>query len=105
MRRTVISFLVSVPVLSEQTVVTEPSASTAGSLRVMALWRAICCTPMASVIVTSAGRPSGIAATAKPIAAEMSSWNGIPCRKRPISIMTAAIARITTVSTRPKSSS
>ncbi len=59
MRRTVISFLVSVPVLSEQTVVTEPSASTAGSLRVIALRRAICCTPIASVIVTSAGQALG----------------------------------------------
>jgi hypothetical protein len=96
---------VSVPVLSEQTVVTDPSASTAGSLRVIALCRAICCTPIASVIVTSAGSPSGIAATAKPMAAETSSANGIPCRKRPIMSMTAAIARMTSVSTRPKPSS
>ena len=78
--RTVISFLVSVPVLSEHTVVTEPSASTAGSLRVIAFRRAICCTPIASVIVTSAGRPSGIAATANPMVAEMSSGSGISCR-------------------------
>ena len=105
MRRTVISFLVSVPVLSEQTVVTEPSASTAGSLRVMALRRAICCTPIARVIVTSAGSPSGIAATAKPIVAEMSSSNGIPCTKRPIASMSTAMPRMTTVSILPKSSS
>ena len=53
-----------------------PSVSTAGSLRMMALRRAICCTPRASVIVTRAGRPSGIAATAKPIVAEIRSSNG-----------------------------
>ena len=80
MVRTVISFFVRVPVLSLQTVVTDPSASTAGSLRVMALRRAICCTPIARVIVTSAGRPSGIAATAKPIVAETSSGVGMSCR-------------------------
>ena len=59
MRRTVISFLVSVPVLSEQIVVTEPSVSTAGSLRVIALRRAICCTPMREGDRHERGQPLG----------------------------------------------
>ena len=69
MRCTVISFLVSVPVLSEQITVTEPSVSTAGRRRMMALRRAMRCTPMASTMVMMAGRPSGIAATAMPTVA------------------------------------
>ncbi|GMA25957.1 hypothetical protein GCM10025864_37160 [Luteimicrobium album] len=71
--RAVISFLVSVPVLSEQIVVTAPSVSTDGRRRVIALRRAICWTPSASVMVTSAGSPSGTAATANPIDADRSS--------------------------------
>ncbi len=66
---TVISLRVSVPVLSEQMTVTEPSVSTAGRRRMMALRRAMRCTPMASAMVMIAGRPSGIAATARPTAA------------------------------------
>ena len=69
MLSTIISLRVSVPVLSEQMTLTEPSVSTAGSRRMMALRRAMRCTPMASVIVMIAGRPSGIAATARPTAA------------------------------------
>ena len=69
MLRTVISFLVTVPVLSEQITVTEPSVSTAGRRRMMACRRAMRSTPIASVIVSTAGRPSGIAATASPTAA------------------------------------
>ena len=79
--RAVISFWVSVPVLSEQIVVTDPRVSTAAILRVMALRRAICCTPSARVMVTSAGRPSGTAATAKPMAAEISSSPWKSCTK------------------------
>ena len=59
---TVISLRVSVPVLSEQISDTDPSVSTAGRRRMMALRRAMRCTPIASVIVMIAGRPSGIAA-------------------------------------------
>ena len=62
--RTVISFLVRVPVLSEAITVAEPKVSTAGSLRTMALRRAIRRTPSARVVVTIAGKPSGTAATA-----------------------------------------
>jgi len=60
----VISFFVSVPVLSEHTVDTEPSVSTAGSLRTMAFLEAMLLTPSAMVMVTTAGRPSGMMATA-----------------------------------------
>ena len=65
MRRTVISFLVSVPVLSEQMKVVQPRVSTAGSLLTMALRLAMRCTPMARAPVTTAGRASGTAATAR----------------------------------------
>ncbi len=57
-------FSVRVPVLSEQMVVTEPSVSTAGNFRISALRFNIRCAPMASAIVTTAGKPSGTAATA-----------------------------------------
>jgi len=63
--RTVISFCVSVPVLSVQMTVAAPSVSTAASLRMMAPRFAIRCIPSASVIVVIAGSPSGIAATAR----------------------------------------
>ncbi len=66
---TVIWFSVSVPVLSEQMTVVLPSVSTAGSLRMMARRLAMRETPMASVMVTAAGRPSGIAPTASATAA------------------------------------
>ncbi len=61
---TVISFRVSVPVLSLQMTVVLPSVSTAGSRRTTAFWRAMRLTPMARTIVTTMGSPSGTAATA-----------------------------------------
>ena len=64
--RTTISFSVSVPVLSVQMTDTAPSVSTAGSRRTMALRSAIRWTPSASVMVSTAGSPSGIAETAMP---------------------------------------
>ncbi len=63
-RCTVIWFWVNVPVLSEQITVVLPSVSTAGNLRMIACRRAICTTPIASVTVTAAGNPSGMALTA-----------------------------------------
>ena len=57
-------FSVSVPVLSEQMTSTDPSVSTAGSLRTRALRFNIRCAPSARVNVTTAGSPSGITATA-----------------------------------------
>mmetsp|Transcript_13227 Transcript_13227/g.33323 ORF Transcript_13227/g.33323 Transcript_13227/m.33323 type:complete len:253 (-) Transcript_13227:1069-1827(-) len=65
---TVISFLVRVPVLSEQMTVTDPRVSTAGSWRMMALRRASVCIASAREMVTTAGRPSGMAATASTMA-------------------------------------
>ena len=62
--RTVISFFVSVPVLSEAITLAEPSVSTAARWRTIALRRAMRCTPIESTAVTTAGSPSGTAATA-----------------------------------------
>ena len=62
--RTVISFFVSVPVLSEAMTLAEPSVSTAARWRTIALRFAMRCTPSASTAVTTAGKPSGTAATA-----------------------------------------
>uniref|UniRef100_A0A1W7R717 Putative secreted protein n=1 Tax=Aedes albopictus TaxID=7160 RepID=A0A1W7R717_AEDAL len=62
---TVISFLVMVPVLSEQITVTQPNVSTVGSFLTMQLRLAIRMTPRANVTVTTMGKPSGMAATAK----------------------------------------
>ncbi len=57
---TVISFLVSVPVLSEQTTRVLPRVSTAGRRRMIAWRRAMRRTPMAMAMVMIAGRPSGL---------------------------------------------
>ena len=62
--RMVISFLVSVPVLSEQTTEAEPRVSTDDSRLTIARRRAMRCTPSASTTDRTAGRPSGTAATA-----------------------------------------
>ena len=80
---TIISISVSVPVLSEQMRDTEPSVSTAGRRRMMALRCAMRCTPIASVMVMSAGRPSGIIDTAMPTTAWNISTNAMPCTQRP----------------------
>ena len=62
--RTVISLRVRVPVLSVQMTDVAPSVSTAGSLRITALRPAMRWTPIAKVMVMTAGRPSGITPTA-----------------------------------------
>lgn len=62
---TVISFLVIVPVLSEQITLTQPRVSTVGNFLMIAFLLAILITPRANVTVTTIGKPSGIAATAK----------------------------------------
>jgi hypothetical protein len=61
-------FLVRVPVLSEQMTVVHPRVSTEGSLLMIALFAAILRVPRARHVVMTAGRPSGIAATARAIA-------------------------------------
>ena len=56
--------MVNVPVLSEAIISVEPSVSTAGSLRTIELRFANVVVPIDNTIVTIAGKPSGIAATA-----------------------------------------
>ena len=73
---TIISLRVNVPVLSVQITEIEPIASIAGSRRTMAWRRAMAWAPRASVIVITAGNPSGIAATATPTTAMNSSAKG-----------------------------
>ena len=63
---TFILFCVSVPVLSEQITLLLPNVSTAGSFLIMLFFLDIFVTPIDSTIVTIAGNPSGIAATANP---------------------------------------
>ena len=57
---------------------TEPSVSTAGRRRMIALRLAMRWTPIASVIVMSAGRPSGISDTAMPTIAWNNSTKSMP---------------------------
>ena len=66
--RTVISFLVRVPVLSVQMTVVALKASTAERRLTRALRRTIRRTPIASARVTVGNRPSGTSATIMPIA-------------------------------------
>ena len=55
----------SVPVLSVQITWAEPRVSTAGKVLTIVFFFDIACIPMASTIVTIAGSPSGMAATAR----------------------------------------
>lgn len=57
--------VVNVPVLSEQMTDVQPSVSTEGKLLTMAFFLAILLVPRARQVVMTAGRPSGMAATAK----------------------------------------
>ena len=95
--RTVIRFWVRVPVLSEQTTVAPPRVSTAGSRRITAPRRAIRETPIARVMVTAAGRPSGMAPTARATAAVNISAAASP-RATPMANVTTARPRMTAVS-------
>jgi len=70
--------VVRVPVLSVQITVVEPSVSTAGSLRMMAFFRAMAWVPKARARVTMKGRASGTPATARAIAVMRESINGEP---------------------------
>ena len=62
---------------------TEPSVSTAGRRRMIALRCAMRCTPIASVTVISAGRPSGMSDTAMLTIAWNISTNSMPRTHRP----------------------
>ncbi len=77
------------PVLSVHITETPPSVSTELSLLTIALFLAILWTPRASEIVTIAGRPSGIAATASATATKNISAIVLPLKIPPIS--TAAL--------------
>ena len=94
--RTVIWFSVRVPVLSAQITVVLPRVSTAGRRLTTARRRAIRATPIASVMVTAAGNPSGMAPTARATAAVKVSTAS--CRRsRPTAKVAAANARIAAV--------
>ena len=79
--RTVISFLVSVPVLSEQITDVLPSVSTIGSRRTSACRLTMRRTPIASEIVTTAGSASGTTATASAMPNMNMSMSGKPRRE------------------------
>ena len=95
---TVILFWVKVPVLSEHITVLLPRVSTAGSFLIMLFLFAILVTPIESIIVTIAGNPSGMAATASPTDVINISTIGIFLKIPIINIRTQiimhAIARI-----------
>ena len=81
--RTVISFRVNVPVLSEQMTDVLPSVSTMGRRRTSAFRLTMRRTPIASEIVTTAGSASGTTATARAMP-NMNIWiTGRP-RSRPM---------------------
>jgi len=80
---TVIWLQVRVPVLSEQITVVEPNVSTLGSFLINAFFLMSLFTPSAREIVTTAGRPSGIAATARAMLARSRSITSISVRTRP----------------------
>ncbi len=65
----VISFLVSVPVLSEQITVIAPNVSTVGRFLTIACFFAIRLTPEDKIIVKIEGSPSGIEDTIKAMTA------------------------------------
>ena len=74
-------FWVRVPVLSEQMTPAQPRVSTAGSFFTIAPRLAIRPTPRASTRVTMAGRPSGMAATARETAVRNISSIFFPWRR------------------------
>ena len=97
----VIWFSVSVPVLSELIAEVEPSVSVERSRFTIAFARARICVPSERIVVTTAGRPVGIAEMANAIAAVKTVLKLSPRdRLRIIEIATAtpAISRIWLVS-------
>lgn len=104
MWRTVISLRVSVPVLSVQITEVAPSVSTAGSLRITALRAAIRCTPIASVMVMTAGSPSGITPTDSATTASSASLQSKPRASVAKAKSAAAQASTTKVKLRAKRS-
>ncbi len=91
---TVISFMVRVPVLSEQITVIAPSVSTVGSLRIIAFCLAMVCTPSERMIEMIAGKPSGTEATARLISESISSESAISRNSKLKTNSAAIIARM-----------
>ncbi len=82
-----------------------PRVSTASSLRIMAFFLLILVMPKAKTMVTTAGRPSGIAATAKEIAVMKSAKGLSAFCKRPVTNTKAEMIIILIPSFLPKLSS
>jgi hypothetical protein len=95
---------VSVRVLSVQITVAAPSASTAGRRLTSARRRAIRRSPIASAIVTTAGSPSGTAATASALPVSIITLQGSPCTA-PRTVTRAAAPSASHTSRRPSASS
>ncbi len=91
-------FCVSVPVLSVQITVADPSASTLGRCRMSTLRLAIRCDAIASASVTVGNSPSGTLATRMPIPKRKLSQKGIfsarPITKNPTPSAVATIASV-----------
>ena len=75
----------------------EPNVSTAGNLRITEFRFAITCVPKARMIVTIAGNPSGIAATANEIEVNNISTQEVLLKKIPTKNITTAIIIIAKV--------
>ncbi len=101
---TVILFWVSVPVLSVQMILVEPRVSTEGSFLTRACLLTILLTPRASPTVTTAGRASGIAATASATPQRNISKGSKPL-KIPSTATKATTIRVAAPSQRPNWSS
>ena len=97
-------FWVRVPVLSEQITWAQPRVSTAVRRRITALRLDIFVTPMDSTMVTTAARPSGMAATARLTAimkvSIITSKVSLPARSTPTAKMAAQMPSTSQVSTR-----
>ena len=107
--RTIISLRVSVPVLSVQIVVVDPSVSTDDSLRTITFRFAIRWVPSDSTTVVIAVRPSGTAATASDTASSSTSTTSVSVRSssstRIVALMTSAMAITAMPSSLPTRSS
>ena len=88
--RTVIWFMVSVPVLSELIAEVEPSVSTAGSVFMMAFFLAMATEPVERIVVTTAGSASGMDPTARATPMTKRSANASPWLKPITTITTKA---------------
>ena len=86
--------MVKVPVLSDAMISVEPSVSTAGNLRTIEFRLARVVVPKERTMVTMAGSPSGIAATARATATIKPSSGCSPRTKTPTKKVIIAITTI-----------